>query len=257
MKVTVCKLPGREPALEEAWEGLVEHVGVHRPDLVLLPEMPFHRWLPADPEPDADAWRAAAESHRRWIGRLGELDGAAVAASRPVARGGERRNEGFVWTPADGARSVHDKRFLPDEEGFREASWYGPGPDRFDTVDVSGVRAGFLICTELWFADRARDYARAGSHLLLTPRATPAYSRDKWLAAGRTAAVVAGAFGLSSNRAGPGPAGGFDWAGRGWVVDPDGEVLGATSTGEPFLTVEIDPAEAEAAKSTYPRYVDG
>lgn len=69
--------------------------------------------------------------------------------------------------------------------------------------------------------------------------------------------MVAGAFGLSSNRAGPGPTGGFDWAGRGWVVDPDGEVLGVTSAGEPFLTLEVDPAEAEAAKSSYPRYVDG
>lgn len=68
---------------------------------------------------------------------------------------------------------------------------------------------------------------------------------------------MAGAFGLSSNRTGPGPAGGFEWAGRGWAVDPDGEVLGVTSAGEPFLTVEIDPAGAEAAKSTYPRYVAG
>ena len=43
MKVTVCELPGREPALEEAWEGLVEHVEAEGPDLVLLPEMPFGR----------------------------------------------------------------------------------------------------------------------------------------------------------------------------------------------------------------------
>ena len=26
---------------------------------------------------------------------------------------------------------------------------------------------------------------------------------------------------------------------------------------EPFVTVGIDPAEAESAKSTYPRYVEG
>lgn len=255
MRITVCELPGREPALEGAWDRLADHVEAEEPDLVLLPEMPFHRWLPADPEPDADAWDAAVEAHRRWIGRLGELGGAAVAASRPVVRGGGRRNEGFVWTPSDGACPVHEKRFLPDEEGFREASWYGRGPDRFEPAGVAGVRAGFLICTELWFLGRARRYARSGTHLLLSPRATPAYSRGKWLAAGRTAAVVAGGFGLSSNRAGPGPDGGFAWAGRGWAVDPDGEILGVTTAEEPFLTVEIDPAGAEAAKSTYPRYV--
>jgi N-carbamoylputrescine amidase len=45
------------------------------------------------------------------------------------------------------------------------------------------------------------------------------------------------------------------FGGQGWIVGPDGEVLGLTSTGHPFLTMEIALEEAERAKSTYPRYV--
>lgn len=264
MKVTVCELPDPSRGLEEAWGDLAGHVRARGSDLVLLPEMPFGRWLPADPEPDPGAWEEAVRAHRRWNGRLGELGAPAVAATRPVIRGGRRLNEAFVWTATEGARPAHAKHYLPDEEGFREATWYDRGPGRFEPAVLGrggddgrdGVRAGFLVCTELWFPERARSYGRAGIHLLLAPRATPGYSREKWLAAGRTAAVIAGAWGLSSNRSGPGPSDAFDWAGGGWVVGPDGDVAGVTSSAEPFLTVAIDPATAEAAKSTYPRYVE-
>lgn len=279
MKVTVCELPDEPARLERAWEGLTAHVRDANSDLVLLPEMPFHRWLPRRPEASARAWREAVEAHRRWVDRLPELAPSAVAATRPVVRDGGRRNEGFVWSPGAGERAVHAKRHLPDEPGFWEATWYDRGPDRFETVRCAGARVGFLICTELWFPGRARARAGEGVHLLLSPRATPAYSAGKWLAAGRTAAVVAGAFGLSSNRSGRGdpargaaggdrqPAGSraadggaegerTEWGGRGWIVGPDGDVLGVTSEDEPFLTREVDLAAAEGAKDTYPRYVE-
>ena len=43
--------------------------------------------------------------------------------------------------------------------------------------------------------------------------------------------------------------------GQGWIVGPDGEILGITSREQPFVTVEIDPQKADRAKKTYPRYV--
>ena len=65
------------------------------------------------------------------------------------------------------------------------------------------------------------------------------------------AAEWAGASSLSSNRAGA--RGEIRFAGRGWVIDPDGRVLGLTSEGNPFVTVEIDQDTALKAKGTYPR----
>lgn len=45
------------------------------------------------------------------------------------------------------------------------------------------------------------------------------------------------------------------FGGQGWIVGPDSEVLGLTSTERLFMTLEIDLDEAERAKLTYPRYV--
>ncbi len=89
--------------------------------------------------------------------------------------------------------------------------------------------------------------------MIVTPRAKERASLEKWLVAGRSAAVVSGAFCLSSNRSGEGR--NTDWGGQGWIIGPDGEVLGLTSKEQPFITVEIDLSEAECAKQTYPRYV--
>ncbi|MFD9324750.1 hypothetical protein [Streptomyces sp. NPDC060065] len=71
---------------------------------------------------------------------------------------------------------------------------------------------------------------------------------------GRTSAITAGAYSVSSNQWNPDPRG-TAGEGLGWVVAPDGEVLATSSAEEPFRTVEIDLDLARRAKSTYPRYV--
>ena len=89
----------------------------------------------------------------------------------------------------------------------------------------------------------------------MCPRATPHTSVDTWITGGRTAAVVAGAFCLSSNFNGP-HIGGMAFGGAGWIIEPEaGRIWDLTSEENPILTIDIDPAEAEKAKQTYPRYV--
>lgn len=84
--------------------------------------------------------------------------------------------------------------------------------------------------------------------------ATELFSAQKWIAGGRAAAVMSGAFCLSSNRGGV-DATGIQWGGHGWIIDPDGYVLGLTSPENPFLTCDIDLSAATVAKQSYPRYV--
>lgn len=254
MKVTVCQLHDQPALFEKDWQGLVDHVRANDSDLVLLPEMPFAPWFASQREYEASTWQAAEERHSRWTGRLAELQPALVAATRPVSLPQGRRNQAFLWRPADGLLPVHEKYYLPDEPDFWEASWYDRGDLVFDFVEVAGVRLGFLICTELWFLEHARRYGRMGAHLVLTPRATEYRTREKWLVGGRAAAVVSGAYHLSSNRCGQ-PPDGPRFGGWGWVVDPDGEVLALTDDRQPFLTVEISLQAAEIARQTYPRYV--
>ena len=64
------------------------------------------------------------------------------------------------------------------------------------------------------------------------------------------AAIMAGCFVASANRRS------YDsdaFAGRSWLVSPEGEILLETSAESPFLTTEIDLTAVDRARQTYPR----
>jgi len=254
MNVTVCQLPADQGALDHAFESLADHCHRTSSQLLLLPEMPFSSWLAQEPDVTMDAWKEAVAQHDNMIRRLEALPPTVVAGTRPVLTRGTPYNEAFVWLPESGYHPVHLKHYLPEEEGFFEASWYRRGPKQFKAADTPAGKVGFLVCTELWYGEWARHFARQGIDFLLSPRATADYSRDKWLAGGRVAAVNAGAFCLSSNRGGS-DSNGVTWAGGGWVIDPDGEVLAVTDEDTPFITQSLDLQIAKQAKTTYPRYI--
>lgn len=255
MKVTVCELSNEPDVLEIEWHALVSHVKTEASNLVLLPEMPFSPWVAWSRKKDAVIWQEAVEAHDRWMPRLAEFAPAVVVGTRPVIRDDRYFNEGFIREPSSGYHSAHIKYYLPDEEGFWEASWYERGKRDFNVIEVNKIRIGFLICTEMWFNDHARDYSRQGIHLLVCPRATPASTVDKWIAGGRTAAVVSGAYCLSANF-GHSTTQNVQWGGTGWIIEPEeGNVLARTSPQKPFVTMEIDISAADRAKHTYPRYV--
>ena len=249
MKLTVVELPNSLVEFEAAWPALARHVGVAESDIVLLSEVPFAPWFATSPTFVEAAWTEVCEAHVRWGRRLAELSSLAVVYSAPVGIGESRRNSGMLWTAESGVRPLRDKVLLPDEDPTWEASWYGRGVDPPAPFDVAGAKAGLLICSEIWSLAWASDLGRAGVQLLFTPRATGVESLDNWFAVGRVAAISSGCFSVSSNRVGDG------FGGGGWIFAPDGSLLGRTSADEPFVTVTVDLADADAAKSTYPRYV--
>ena len=252
MKATITQLDANR--LEADWQRLKRHVAAHTSDLALLPEMCFAPWFCTTPEPDDATWQRAVRAHEGWLERLPELGARTVVGTAPRDIGQKRHNVAYLWTEQDGLRWAHKKTYLPNDEGYWEANWYDRAAIDFQPTRAGELTLGIMICTEIWFLQHAREYGKSGIHLLLNPRSTPRHSNAKWLAGGRTAAVVAGAYCLSSNHAGI--AGGVDLGGAGWLCDPDGAVLATTSEAEPFVTLELDLAAAERAKSTYPRYVD-
>lgn len=254
MKVTVCELRNEPEWLAAEWPRLVSHVRERQSDLLLLPEMPFAPWMMLERPFDPSAWAAAVAAHDRGIARLHELHPAVVIGSRPTTTMGQRRNEAFVWDLAAGYRAAHQKYYLPDEPGYWEASWYGRGDGTFASLAVGECRIGCLVCSELWFTCHCREYARQGVHLLACPRATPRSEYDKWLAGGRAAAVMGGAFCLSSCRTSA-TDDAAELGGHGWIVGPNSGVIAETSAVEPFVTVDLRLPKADEAKHTYPRYI--
>lgn len=254
LAVTVCQLDDRMDQRSETMAALARHLSATGSDILVLPELPFSPWLAAEPVPDAAAWRAGVDQHAEAVGRLSELAVNSVVASRPTGSGETARNQAFTWTPSGGPARLRDKYYLPNEPGYWEASWYSRGALSFETARLLGATVAVPLCTDLWFFDSARQYARAGVDLLCLPRATPMSSLSTWLAGGQVAAICSGAYCLSSNqwtRSGSGP----NMGGVGWAIDPDGVVLATTSRDEPFVTVTVDLEATARAKGSYPRSV--
>lgn len=252
MRATITQMDASR--LSSQWQRLIDHLAANKSQFVLLPEMCFVPWFCADPTPRQAAWKDAVAAHETWLARVPELPVEIVAGTAPRNIGDKRHNIAWVWSRRGGLRWDHAKSYLPNDEGYWEANWYDRAPVEFQATKVDDLTLGFMICTEIWFFQHARDYGKQGAHFLLNPRSTPRHTNAKWLAGGRTAAVVSGAFCLSSNHAGH--ADGVDLGGAGWLTDPDGAVLARTSDEAPFVTIDIDLSLADAAKSTYPRYVD-
>ncbi len=213
-------------------------------DLVVLPELAFMPWLCATREVDPVAWaRAAEEQH---LERLADIPARVVVGTR--ANG--RLNEAFAFTADTGLQVLHQKTYLPDEEGFWEASWYDRGPVSFQVIDTPAGRVGTSVCTEMWFT----QHAFADADVIAVPRATPIETTEKWLAGGMAHAVTSGAFCVSSNRSEA--VSGTTMGGAGWIADPDGTMLAVTSAVQPVIVADLDLEVARTAKSTYPRYVE-
>lgn len=248
MKVTVCELPDHRKAFAPAWEELIAEVSKQQSDLVLLPELPFTSWFARTPQFDAEIWRKAQQEHDRMMHSLSDLAPAIVLGTHLLIEEGRHLNRGFVWTPAEGYKGVHDKYYFPNEEDFYERAWFNRNQRDFTPAHVGNLAIGFLICTEVMFNEWARLYGKQGAHIIAVPRASSGHER--WPVALRMAAVVSGAFVISSNRVDEDA-----FAGRGLIIDPNGEVLASTSRQMPFATAEIDLQESAQAKQTYPRDV--
>ena len=256
MRVTVCELPHETHALAEAWPALCEHVAEHRSELVLLPEFAMLEPVWESDSFDAAGWIAVQAQNDVCVRRLSSLRADHVVGTQPVTANGRRLNQGYLWSAAAGLQPLRNKYFLPEEPGTWEATWFHRGDPEFPVYHAGPVSFGLNICSELWALETYTDYAEDGIDLLLTPRATPAASAERWLALGVVAAVRTGAFSLSSNRVDAGVRTGACGGGS-WIIDPAGEILALTSAAEPFATRDIDLAKATNAREGYPRYVFG
>jgi predicted amidohydrolase len=251
MRVTVCELPHERRALAAAWAELCEHTIARGSELVLLPEFAMVEPVWEYERFDAARWSVVEATSDRTLSRLSGLRAEHVVGTRPVRVGRRRLNQGYLWTKNSGAAPLRSKYFLPQEPGSWEATWCHRGDSTFPAFHAGSVSFGLNICTELWALETYAAYSALGVQLVLAPRATAAATTARWVAAGVVAAVRAGAFCLSSNRVDASGACG----GRGWIIDPAGEVLAVTSAAEPFVTRDVDLSMVTRAKESYPRYV--
>ena len=88
MKTTVCEFPNDPDEIAGTWKALCAHVSKQNSELVLLPEMPFSRWLAGTQDENDQQWNEAVQTHLDWIDRLHEVGSPVVLSTRPVVHNG-------------------------------------------------------------------------------------------------------------------------------------------------------------------------
>ena len=247
MKITVCEFPDDAGAAGAAWDRLAQVLAAAPTDLLVLPELADGDSFWESPDFDEAIWHRAVDRHALLPEQLRRLAARRVLGTRAVERDGQRLNETFLWTPERGLVPGRTKAWLPQQHKGWEETWFDHGPPVVEPVDDDGLRFAMLVCTELIVSGAPRELGKAGVQLIAAPRATGGHRR--WEIATQMAALSAGAFVATANRRGGGLAGGS------WIVGPDGEELARTGAATPIVTIEVDLAEADNAKATYPRTV--
>lgn len=250
------------PERVERVAGLVlDSVGQHRPDLVVLPELwgptgfDYHRWEGLAESLDGP-WVSAMTSLAVELGitlhagsfieRLPEAgpDGRTLAnTSVLVTAGGERT----------AYRKIHRFGFGSGEPKLLEA-----GTDVVTAQIPSGtgepVAVGLTTCYDLRFPELYRQQLDAGAEVFVVPAAWPAARVAHWTLLGRARAVEDQAFVVQCNTAGTHA--GTEMGGHSQVVAPTGDVLAEAGADEEVLIVDIDPATVASTREGFPVLAD-
>jgi N-carbamoylputrescine amidase len=252
LRIAFVEWPEDLSADHPRWSELKNCVAAARPDILLTNELPFGPWLASGEKFLRGAAEASIHAHERGLELLRELHLPAVISTRPVWNGKRLANEAFALENG-AARALHRKQYFPSEPGWFESQWYVGGDSGFAAAEILGIKVGVLICTEAMFNEHARAYGKQRAALLVIPRAS-GENIGPWRIAGAMAALISGAYVVSSNRVGRSPAS-PQFGGGGFAYAPQGQLLAMTSTANSVRTIELDPEASAAAQREYPCYV--
>ena len=144
-------------------------------DVVLFPELAVSGYPPEDLL-YRPAFLRVCEAAIAELAKA--VHGIVAIVGHPQAAGSVVYNAASVLRNG-GIEKTCRKRELPNYAVFDERRWFETDPDRADcTFEVNGIKAGVLVCEDLWFPEPAASTAAAGAQLVLVPNASP-FERDK------------------------------------------------------------------------------
>eukprot|EP00746_Dinoflagellata_sp_MGD_P046004 gnl/MRDRNA2_/MRDRNA2_21312_c0_seq1.p1 gnl/MRDRNA2_/MRDRNA2_21312_c0~~gnl/MRDRNA2_/MRDRNA2_21312_c0_seq1.p1 ORF type:complete len:331 (-),score=48.21 gnl/MRDRNA2_/MRDRNA2_21312_c0_seq1:44-952(-) len=265
VRVGACESPPDLYHGSSPWKDLVSNVHGKQLDFLLLNELFAGEWLAIVQHADdmEEQKLKNRQAHEQAVASLGEFEVPFIAGSRCILDGAKTVNEAFVWSNAKRASvGYHTKQHLPDDEEYFEAHWCDRGEPKYEvaTIPISAdcqMRVGFMICTEVFFNETARRYKKQGVHLIAIPRATPANPQmtNSFKTACAMAAIVSGAYVISSNRAKGPDSRGVKYGAEAWIFDPKGNLIKTSAPDEPVIFADIDLMQSETWSKRYPAYV--
>jgi NAD+ synthase (glutamine-hydrolysing) len=137
-------------------------------DVVMMPELAVSGYPPEDLLFHSGMRSQVARS----IGRLkAEVRGITLIAGYPEYDGDHIYNSALVLR--DGAvLANHRKACLPNYRVFDEKRYFTPGT-KPTVVELNGIKAGILVCEDVWAPEPAGQARGAGAQVLLVINASP------------------------------------------------------------------------------------
>jgi N-carbamoylputrescine amidase len=252
MRIAFVEWPEALSTRGAQWTPLKDSLTAALPDILVTNELPFGPWLADGATFSEQEAQLSIGAHAQGLAGLIDLRLPAVISSRPVWNGKRLANEAFVLENGL-VRPLHRKQYFPNEPGWFENVWYAGDDSGFHVADVLGLNVGVLLCTEAMFNEHARAYGKQKASLLVIPRATGT-EIEPWTIAGAMAALVSGAYVVSSNRVGRSNSG-KHFGGGGFAYAPQGRLLALTTPANLLQTFDLDLKLSAAAQQSYPCYV--
>lgn len=252
MRIAFVEWPEGLTPSDAQWLEVKNSVTVAHPDILVTNELPFGPWLADGAVFSETEANLSVRAHEKGIEALIDLQLPAVISSRPVWNGNRLANEAFVLENGV-VRPLHRKQYFPNEAGWFETEWYASDDSGFKLSEVLGIKVGVLLCTEAMFNEHARTYGKEEASLIVIPRASGT-DVESWKIAGAMAALVSGAYVVSSNRVGRSK-GGTHFGGGGFAYAPQGRFAAVTTSNNPLQILDIDPMVSASAQGDYPCYV--
>jgi predicted amidohydrolase len=216
-------------------------------DLVVLPEiwnvgfMSFDAYLPDAETPDGPTLSVVRKAAR--------TIGAHVHAGSLVERDGDcYYNASYLISPDGEILATYRKIHL---FGYRskETEILTPGNSVTVVKTPLGV-FGMATCFDLRFPELFRRMVDQGAEIFLVCSAWPYPRLDPWRMFNRVRAMENQCFLISANASGTNR--GEQFAGHSMIVDPWGTVVAEGGDQETIVEAEIDGAEVENARKTFP-----
>jgi NAD+ synthase (glutamine-hydrolysing) len=142
-------------------------------DVILLPELAVSGYPPEDLLFHAGMRLQVAHSLERL---RSEVRGITLIAGYPEYVGTRIFNSAIVIRDGK-VLANHRKACLPNYRVFDEKRYFTPGTEA-TVIELQGVKAGVLVCEDIWEPEPARSAKLAGAELLLVINASP-YEVDK------------------------------------------------------------------------------
>lgn len=240
------EIDGSRPMAERV-AGVVEQIRGLDADLVMLPELWATGYFAFDD------YAATAEPLdgpiATALGAVAGEKGITLHGGSIVERDGDALHNTSLLFGPDGTLLHHYRKVHTFGYGSREQELLTPG----DRAGAHGPLA-LSTCYDLRFPELFRTQVDAGSRAFLVAAAWPAARLPHWQLLLRARALENQSFLLACGAVGR--QGEVVLSGHSAVVDPWGTVLAEAGGGPEVLTVEIDLAEADAARKEFPALAD-